>query len=241
MKTLLPKASATICRWVMDAFETRKARLRDELRHSRSKISISFDAWTSPSCLAIIGAVAHYIDKTGRRREALLGLRELEGEHSGENMADALLKLIHDYKIRGRVGFFMADNASNNDTCIDLILRNLHPDMTKKQRLRRRLRCLGHIINLCAQAFLVGQDADKICKELESAYRDGDMKNIGELWRKRGAIGRLHNIVRYIRASPQRRQFFRSIEVGGDLSIFDGLEVSHSVLFESCLTQLPLH
>jgi hypothetical protein len=61
---------------------------------------------------------------------------------------------------------------------------------------------------------------------LEAAYRDGDMKKIGELWRKRGALGRLHNTIRYIRASPQRRQFFRSIELGGDLSIFDGLEVS---------------
>jgi hypothetical protein len=226
MKTLLPKAANTIRKWVMDTFDKRKARLQDDLRHSRSKISISFDAWTSPNCLAIIGAVAHFIDKTGQRRQALLGLRELGGEHSGENMADTLLQLISDYKIRGRIGFFMADNASNNDTCIDLILQNLYPHMTKKQHLRRRLRCLGHIINLCAQAFLVGKDADKICKELEAAYRDGDMKKIGELWRKRGAIGRLHNIVRYIRASPQRRKFFRSIELGGDLAIFDGLEVS---------------
>jgi hypothetical protein len=235
MKMLLPRAANTIRQWVMDAFETRKNRLQDDLRHSRSRISISFDVWTSPNCLAVIGAVAHFIDKRGRRREALLGLRELEGEHSGENMADTLLQLINNYKIGGRIAFFMADNASNNDTCIDLILQNLYPHLTKKQRLRRRLRCLGHIINLCAQAFLVGKDADKICKELEAAYRDGDMKKIGELWQKKGAIGRLHNIIRYIRASPQRRKFFRSIEVGGDLAIFDGLEVS------CCFYHMQLH
>ena len=59
-----------------------------------------------------------------------------------------------------------------------------------------------------------------------TAYREGDLKRIGELWRKRGAIGRLNNIVRYIRASPQRRQFFKSIVIGGELAEFDGLEVS---------------
>ncbi len=120
----------------------------------------------------------------------------------------------------------MVDNASSNDTCIDLVLQALYPNMSQKQRLRRRLRCFGHIVNLCAQAFIVGKDAEKICRDLEAAYREGDLKRIGELWRKRGAIGRLHNIVRYIRASPQRRQFFKSIEIGGDLAAFDGLEVS---------------
>ena len=99
----------------------------------------------------------------------------------------------------------------------------------KKQRLRRRLRCFGHIVNLCAQTLIVGKDAEKISRDLESAYREGDMKRIGELWRKRGAIGKLQNIVRYIRASPQRRQFFKSIEIGGDLAAFDALEVSPSI------------
>jgi hypothetical protein len=82
--------------------------------------------------------------------------------------------------------------------------------MNKKQRVRRRLRCFGHIVNLCAQAFIMGKDADSVCKDLESAYREGDLSRIGELWKRRGAIGKLHNVVRYIRASPQRRQFFKT-------------------------------
>ena len=123
----------------------------------------------------------------------------------------------------------MADNASSNDTCIDAILRAIYPNMSDKQRRRRRLRCFGHIVNLCAQAFLIGKDAERVCKDLDSAYHEGDLKKIGELWRKRGAIGRLHNIVRYIRASPQRRQFFKSIICGGDIAEFDGLEVSPSL------------
>jgi hypothetical protein len=66
----------------------------------------------------------------------------------------------------------------------------------------------------------------KVSKELDTAYRDGDLTRIGELWKKHGAIG---NIVRYIRASPQRCQYFRSITCGGDLAEFDQLEVSSLV------------
>lgn len=226
LTTLLPKARLVIRRWIKDAFDAGKERLHLDMEGARSDISISFDLWTSPNYRAILGCVAHFIDKKGKRRTAVLALREVVGEHSGENMADVLLHIFHDYKISGRIGYFMADNASSNDTCIDLVLQALYPNMSKKQRLRRRLRCFGHIVNLCAQAFIIGKDAEKICRDLEAAYREGDLRRIGELWRKRGAIGRLHNIIRYIRASPQRRQFFKSIEIGGDLAAFDGLEVS---------------
>ena len=226
LTTLLPKARLVIRRWIKEAFDARKERLRLDMEEAHSNISISFDLWTSPNYQAILGCVAHFINKKGKRRTAVLALRELVGEHSGENMADVLLHIFNDYKISGQIGYFMADNASSNDTCIDLVLQALYPNMSQKQRLRRRLQCFGHIVNLCAQAFIVGKDAEKICRDLEAAYREGDLKRIGELWRKRGAIGRLHNIVRYIRASPQRRQFFKSIEIGGDLAAFDGLEVS---------------
>jgi hypothetical protein len=40
-------------------------------------------------------------------------------------MADTLLQLINNYQIRGRISFFMADNASNNDTYIDISSESL--------------------------------------------------------------------------------------------------------------------
>lgn len=119
----------------------------------------------------------------------------------------------------------MADNAESND-CIDKVLRALYPDTSANQRKARRLRCFGHIVNLCARAFIVGKDAEKVCKDLATAYRDNDMKTVEKLWQHRGAIRLLHNIVRYIRMMPQRRGFFRRIQIGGSLAGFDALEVS---------------
>ena len=62
---------------------------------------------------------------------------------------------------------------------------------------------------------------------MNTALREDDLKKVGELWRKRGALGRLHNIIKYICGSLQRRGSFKSLMVGGDLEEFDGLEVSY--------------
>ena len=230
LEKLLPKAASTIRGWVIKAFETRKDELRKELRGARSAISISFDLWTSPNAFGVLGVIAHFISKTGKRRHAVLGLREVVGEHSGENMAAVLLEIFKDYRISGNIGYFMADNAESNDTCIEAILRALYPGMSVKKRKTRRLRCFGHITNLCAQAFIVGPDAENICKELSAAYRNHDFKKIEQLWKKRGAVGILHNLVRYIRMTPQRRTAFRKIEMGGALAEFDDLEVRDRAL-----------
>lgn len=75
-------------------------------------------------------------------------MRRVYGEHSGENLGLLVLELLQDYGICGdRIGYFMLDNASSNDTAVDFILKELCPWMTPKQRRHRRLRCLGHIIN----------------------------------------------------------------------------------------------
>jgi len=171
--------------------------------------------------------VAHYIDSSGARKTNLIALRSLEGEHTGENMAALLLNVFREYKIGGRIGFFVLDNASANDTCVDLVLRRLYPGMNTKQRLRRRLRCLGHVINLSAQAFLLGKQSQETLDQLELANLRHDFEAIAKVWREQGALGRLHNIVRYIRMTPQRRAEWRKIVIGTEQwSLFDGLEVS---------------
>ena len=220
----------TIRKWIIEEFEQRKKELRHELRAARSNIHISFDLWTSPNCYAIMAIIAHYIDSNGIRQAKLIALRSLDGEHTGENMAALLLKVFQEYKIGGRIGFFMLDNASTNDVCVDMVLRRLYPRMNEKQRRRRRLRCLGHVVNLAAQAFLFGKKSQATLDELDLAYRRHDFESIAKIWREQGVLGRLHNIVRYIRMTPQRRAEWRKTTIGTKKwSLFDGLEVSSSL------------
>ena len=141
-------------------------------------------------------------------------------------MAALLIKVFREYKIGGHIGFFILDNTAANDTCVDLVLK-LYPQMSTKQRLRRRLRCLGHVINLSAQAFLLGKHSQETLGQLELAYFRHDFEVIAKVWRKQGALGRLQNIIRYIRMTPQHRAEWRKIVIGTEQwSLFNGLEVS---------------
>src|SRR5579871_1761897 len=232
LAALIPSRN-TIRKWIIQEFLQRKRELRRELRAARSNIHISFDLWTSPNYYAIMAIVAHYIDSDGKRQAKLIALRSLDGEHTGENMAALLLKVFREYKIGSRIGFFITDNASSNDVCIDLVLRRLYPSMSEKQRKRRRLRCLGHVVNLSAQAFLFGKQSQETLDELHLAYSRHDFEAVAKAWRKQGVLGRLHNIVRYIRMTPQRRAEWKKTVVGTKTwSQFDGLEVSSSYLCE---------
>jgi hypothetical protein len=125
----------------------------------------------------------------------------------------------------------MCDNADNNDTAIDLLLRILYPNMSAKHRKARRLRCFGHIVNRCANDFIVGQDSDKVCQKIGVAYKNQNYGEVQRLWKQQGVVGLMQNLVRYIRNGPQRRGFFRRIKKGGLLAEWDGLEVSLSIRF----------
>src|SRR5437667_10090643 len=97
----------------------RKERLKQDMQEAHSNISISFDLWTSSNYLAILSIISHFINKDSKQCIAILRLCELIGEYLGKNIADVLLQIFKDYNINGQIGYFMADNASSNNTCIN--------------------------------------------------------------------------------------------------------------------------
>ena len=187
------------------------------LQKSVSNINFSFDLWTSPNHLALLGLVAHFIDEKGQNQSMLIAIRQLKGPHTGENQAEVIISIIRDYGIQDRIGYFVTDNASNNDTAIDPILQELCPHLTQKQRKQRRLRCLGHVINLAAKAFLYGEEADAFEEDVRGANSVANLLRELKLWRKRGPVGKLHNTIIFICRSPQRREKFASSTVEGEL------------------------
>ena len=86
--------------------------------------------------------------------QTLIAIRQLKGPHTGENQAEIIIQVIQEFHLHKHVGYFVTDNASNNDTAIDIVVAYFFPNMPTKQRRARRLRCLGHVINLSAKAFL---------------------------------------------------------------------------------------
>jgi hypothetical protein len=120
---------------------------------AKSRIVLSFDGWKSDNELDLLGVVAHYIDSQYRVKNVLLALRNTYGSHTGEEMAHHLLEVSREYKITTKISWFMADNASNNDTVLELLRNDLNIHSKKS-----RLRCCGHIINLVTKSILYGTD-----------------------------------------------------------------------------------
>lgn len=209
---LLPKSGNTIRDWVMKDFGKCKEQITRKLAESEGQVHLSFDLWTSPNSLALLGVVGHWMSKDKHLQTTLLGLRRLQGAHSGENMSAVVLDVVKNFRIQTRLGYFVLDNAETNDTCVKSLSDHIDLPVLSGQPFSRRLRCFGHILNLVVKAFLFGNDADAF--EVESRNRQGLNDEAAELhaWRKRGSIGKLHNVVMFIRRSPQRMEEFLKIQ-----------------------------
>lgn len=99
--------------------------------------------------------------------EMLIDFRELVGEHSGENMAEAVWTTLKNYGIEGRVRSctpifivhlktlqivaVVMDNASNNDTLVaGLEGRCDAAGISWFDARQARIRCLPHTVHLAA-------------------------------------------------------------------------------------------
>lgn len=91
----------------------------------------------------------------------------------------------------------MLDNASNNDVCVRELAERFNFDPK-----HRRLRCVGHILNLVVREALFGSEVNVLKAELAARK---DLLDELTLWRRRGPIGRLYNLVVWIYKSPQRK------------------------------------
>jgi len=121
------------------------------------------------------------------------------------------MEILSEFGIPGRIGYFVTDNASNNDTALESIAEALGFNAQ-----HRRLRCVGHILNLVAQSILFGNNPADLQVDIERATQDIEELT---LWRHHGPIGKLHNIVKYICHSPQRLQRFRETQQLDDIEI----------------------
>ena len=187
---------STIREWIIRTFGRHKGVVTELLGRSLSRINISFDAWSSRRFTSLLGLTVHFLDDAGKFRTFLLGLPRIEGCHGGENLADRVSEILHEYGIEERTGYFVTDNASSNDTCLEDLGTELG---FKKQH--RRLRCCGHIINLVARSILFGMDVDAFEEDCQA---DKEIQDEVQLWRSKGPIGKLHNIVHWVQRSGQR-------------------------------------
>jgi len=180
-------------------YSDRKKYIQSFLRFAETKIHITFDLWTSPNNKAYLSVCAHFLDASFSKKTLLLALQPHYDRHNGKAIAQSIRTVLDAYGItRDRLGVTVSDNASNNDTTVYHLYSSFAIDgaVSASDAMPYRLRCYGHILNLAAKAFLFGKDANAF----ESLLPDVDAQGREELllteWRKKGAIGKLHNLVK---------------------------------------------
>ncbi|GAB7336407.1 hypothetical protein MBLNU13_g09125t1 [Cladosporium sp. NU13] len=230
LENLVPTSANTILDWIMQAAYAAKETIEKSLSRAASSITISFDNWTADNGLDFLGVTANYLDASLCPRAILLGLRDTRGSHSGESIAEEVLRVINDFDIAEKVEYFMADNATANDRAVRVLSGSLDIDP-----VHDRLRSGAHVINLVAKAVLYGTDNDAIDEEeredclsnsrhvaaFEAVVRSEPLEEAVATWRRKGPVGKLHNLVTHIQKTPKRRRFFE-MKQNADADADDG-------------------
>jgi hypothetical protein len=177
-------------------FDKQFGKVADAVQKAPGLIHLAYDGWQSRNRHALYGVTAVYRDQQGRPQKIVLGLPALRDRHSGANIANEILHIVAKYGIERKVGYFTLDNASSNDSAMSVIGESL--GFAWQQR---RVRCIGHVLNLVVKAILFGQDAGAFEKEVHDGLLTAQREH--ERWRSKGPVGKLHNFckVRYVSSS----------------------------------------
>ncbi|GAB7332945.1 hypothetical protein MBLNU13_g04651t2 [Cladosporium sp. NU13] len=82
----------------------------------------------------MLGVATQYVDEQLRVKAILLGLGPMYGAYGGFAIADEVSTVMRDFKISDHIGYFAADNASNNDSALRHIAKEIDFDPSSQTR-----------------------------------------------------------------------------------------------------------
>jgi hypothetical protein len=197
-----PRSVAT---YAMRLFGYIQPRVVQALSEAAGKIHISFEGWTTKGGKrGFFGIVAHFANASGVIQDLPIDLPQLAGSHMGGAIASTLIKTLEVYGItRNKLGYFVLDNATNNDTAIAALACVYNFDAT-----HQRLRCSPHMLNLISQAIIFGADREAYNNAAEQLTTE---ELYLQEWRKDGPLGVLIDFINYIK-TPQQYELFREFQ-----------------------------
>ena len=69
-----------------------------------------------------LDVVVHWVDEDNQVQEVLNALLDLRGDYGAANIATVAFKVMEEYNMSLKVGFYMLDNAKSNDTTVSQLL-----------------------------------------------------------------------------------------------------------------------
>jgi hAT family C-terminal dimerisation region len=226
------KTADTLRNRVQREFLNRRGRLKQDLASTCHSISLSLDLWTSENQVSFLGVIGHWLTHDFEKREELLDFIEIEGRHSGENLAESVKGILEVFEIAHKLLTLTGDNAGNNLTLCDFLHAALsksfeeedHPFRLKPlMRFRGRasfIPCLAHVINLICKDILASLKAGSAHEAqviFESLPAQKSQSSERELSIK-SAIVKIRLLVLWISDSPQRKQAWKEVSPSKQIS-----------------------
>jgi hypothetical protein len=226
VKADLPiKSADTLYNRVGKKFVHGRDHLKQELGANCRTIALSLDVWTSEHQLAILGVIGHWITPGFDRREELLEFTEIQGPHSGENLAEIVLTMLDELEIAPKLLTITGDNAGNNGTLCEALQSELlktYDDKDDPFRMKPLMRfrgresfipCLAHVINLICKEILVTLKAGSIreAKALLDEIATQREPSFASTHTTKSAVVKIRLLTLWIARSPQRRQEWKKV------------------------------
>lgn len=99
----LPRSGDTVKNDLKQSYDCKQEFVKRELQNSLSSIHSVPDNWTSPNLLGVIGCTVQFATEDYGLQSLVVGIQELGDQHSGENMAEAIMEFIREYEIASKV------------------------------------------------------------------------------------------------------------------------------------------
>jgi hypothetical protein len=197
------------------------------------RVSFTLDVWSDQNFRSHLAMTTHWIAEvegasTLQLKSALIAFHQLRENHSGKTIARTVVHLLDraevTLKVRRcfvipvidvhsftQVGHFTMDNASNNETMMQVLEAILATREIKFNAKDRRIMCFAHIIDLCSGRVVRGAGATNNEVVGQDGFSSSDDDSVTP-----DPIARAHAAVRAIRGSGKRRADFEGVIKNGN-------------------------
>lgn len=131
----------------MESYADYKQTIVSMIARAKNNIHFSFDLWTANKSLELLGVESHFVDEHSHVQTIFIGLCRILGCHLGKNIAKPIIKISRDEGIQKKLGYLVLDNTNKNNSCVEFVLGELRPHLSKNQC---RISYIGHILNIVA-------------------------------------------------------------------------------------------
>lgn len=124
-------------------------------------VGITTDIWTSTATESYICVSCHFIDQEFNLKRAILSTKQLEKNHTSENIAQALREIFEEWKIYDKITCIVTDNAASMLKACELLRK-------------KNLPCFAHTLNLAVQENFKIPDVQNVikkCKEIAHFFK----------------------------------------------------------------------